>query len=73
MEHKFIQLIGDDVEVLVNNETVLFEKSEVLESEEYSDIWLMNGYVGDEIIYTASCEYERGSDEFVELHDVDLY
>ena len=73
MKYTFEKLYGSDVEVLVNNETVLFEQVEQTDGVEYSNMWFMNGYVDDEIKYTAIGEYEKGSDDFVELTDIEIY
>lgn len=75
MEFTFIKLYGSDVEVMINDtkEVVLFQQAEQAEGHEYSSSWFMDGYVGDELKYSAIGEYEYGSDDFVDLTDIELY
>jgi hypothetical protein len=70
MNYTFKKQIREDIEVIINNETVLFEQVEQTDGAEYSNMWFMNGYVDDFVKYTAIGEYLKGSDDFVELTDI---
>jgi hypothetical protein len=61
-----------EVTITENNDKVLFEKAEEVDSHEYSGIYQMNGYVDGVLTYGAYGEYEYGSDDFVELSEVEL-
>lgn len=72
MDYIFKKVKGDNVEVSINNQTVIFEQQEQTDGFEYSNMWFMNGYLDNELKYTALGEYEKESDNFVELTEIEL-
>ena len=73
VDYTFVRTWGSDVEVVIDGSTVIFEQGESSEGQEYSNCYFMDGYVEgeDEVSYTAIGEYEKGSDLFVDLTDVE--
>lgn len=59
--------------LLETGEEVHFEKVEETDGIEYSEMWFMDGYVGETLKYTAIGEFMKGSDDFVELTDIELH
>ena len=74
ISYKFIRTWGADVEVIIDDEVILFEQGDETEGTEHSHLYFMNGCVegSDEVKYIAIGEYEKGSDLFVDLIDVEL-
>ena len=73
VDYTFVRTWGSDVEVVIDGSTVIFVQIGETEGEEYSKFYFMDGYVegSDEVAYTAIGEYEKGSDNFVDLTDVE--
>ncbi len=72
MEYKFIKVNGSEVTVEIENQVVTFEQMDIAEKHEYSASYFMDGYIGEEKKYEAIGEFEYGSDDFVELEEVEL-
>ena len=64
-KHEIKVLLAD------TNEIVEFETKESIENHEYSTLHVMDGYVSDELKYQATGEFEKGSDNFIELTDIE--
>ena len=75
ISYKFITTWGADVEVIIDGETVLFEQGDETDGDEYTVCYFMDGRVegSDEVKYYAIGEYEKGSDNFVDLTDVERW
>jgi hypothetical protein len=71
MEYKFKKANGSSVEVEISKKEVVFERMDMAEKHEYSASYFMDGYVGDEKKYEAFGEFSFGSDDFVELEEIE--
>jgi hypothetical protein len=71
MEYKFKKANGSSVEVEISGEEVVFERMDMAKEHEYSASYFMDGYVGDEKKYEAVGEFSFGSDDFVELEEIE--
>ena len=74
ISYKFIRTWGSDIEVIIDDEVILFEQGDETDGDEYTLCYFMDGCVegSDEVKYIAIGEYEKGSDLFVGLIDVEL-
>ena len=72
IQYRFIRANGSGVEVEIENEEVIFEQGDIAEKHEYSASYFMDGYVGDEKRYEGIADFMYGSDDFVDLTEVEL-
>ena len=72
IQYRFIRANGSEVEVEIDNEEVIFEQGDIAERHEYSASYFMDGYVGQEKRYEAIADFMYGSDDFVDLTEVEL-
>ena len=72
MDYDFLSQSGMELTVKIDNQEVVFENTgEETDSQEYSNSYFMDGYVGDELKYEAVGTFSYGSEEFEDLTQIE--
>lgn len=74
MNYKHIKTKGIYTTVTIENELVVFEKTEKTDSSHPKiEAWFVDGLVKDEIKYVAIAEFDKYSGNFISINNIEKY